>query len=178
MKHLKSYNETVWRVNGEPVNKVTGGRKKMSDIIDNKLHSLNVIDHYTYQWSEPEKQYSMPYEMQKSRLELTLWSRNGVPIDEIESKLTTLFKYLNENNICALRCVFSFREDSTDKPGDFRKTQIFVDENGDFFFDENTPDDFSISSIKSIDITFQYIDNMEDYTDEYIKKYNSLFKYL
>ncbi len=38
MKHLKSYNETVWRRNGSDVNDVTGSRKKMSEIVVDKLN--------------------------------------------------------------------------------------------------------------------------------------------
>jgi len=170
MKHLKSYNETVWRRNGSDVNDVTGPRKEMSEIVIDKLTELGLLNRFKYQWNEPRKPYGMPYEMQRYRLDLTLYNYDGVPFDDIEHRLTTLFKYLVDQDIYPLTCQMNIKRfDNTEF-----KTLLTLNNNGHYYFSDNDDEDLLDGLVKSIYITLQY--NKDNISDEYIEKYNKLFK--
>ncbi len=112
----------------------------------------------------------MPYEMQRYRLDLTLYNYDGVPFDDIESKLAQLFKWLATQNIYILRCLMGVsRLDNTEFD-----TILTFDNLGNYYFSNNIDEDLHDVLINNIAITLQYNEN--GISDEYIERYNKHFK--
>lgn len=172
MKHLKKYNETVWR-SGE----ITGPRSRWSQIVLDTLEDVGIIVS-SKQWNEPPtKPYDMSYEMGKNRLSLHIRCNEGdVLLGDVMDYLGSFMDQLKGDSIGVLSVYINFRgildEDNPDDRTPLSHRLFVADEET-----EKSLMDFHKNGIvTAISFVLKKFDDISEYNIDYIKKYQSYWK--